>query len=374
MSAPDWVKDAWEKGKARAIGSSARIGAGYPHGSKDGRYDLTSPSYWTAGFWPGLLWLLHREKADDGRLRLLAEQCEEGMDRSLTRYDELSHDIGFMWTLTSVANYKLTGSETSRNRALVAANMLAGRFNPKGRFIRAWNQPERTGWAIIDCMMNLPLLYWASEQLDDPRFRHIAEAHASTTAEHFLREDGSIFHVVCFDPVSGERTGALGGQGYAEHSAWARGAAWGIYGFALSYRHTGNEQFLKAAERAADFFVSHLPEDRVPYWDFRLPANDGAPRDSSAAAIAASGLLELSASGVRRADEHRGNAVILLKSLSRSYIPDEDDGEEGLLLHGTGNLPMNQNIDSPIIYGDYYYMEALSKLAHNHESFWSPVR
>ncbi|OUS69192.1 glycosyl hydrolase [Paenibacillus sp. MY03] len=369
---PNWAIDAWEKGKARAIRSSARIGAGFPHGSASGQYHMMSPTYWTAGFWPGLLWLLEREQPN-AELRLLAEQCEAKLDPLLSRYDELSHDIGFMWTLTAVANNKLTGNADSRNRGLVAASILAGRFNAKGRFIRAWNQPERTGWAIIDCMMNLPLLYWASEQLNDPRFRHVAEAHASTTAEQFQREDGSIFHVVFFDPASGERVGAAGGQGYAEHSAWARGTAWGIYGFALSYRHTGDAKFLQASERAADFFVRSLPEDLVPYWDFRLPSIERAPRDSSAAAIAASGLLELAAAGVERAEEHRANALAILESLSRNYVPADDDAEEGLLLHGTGNLPMNQNIDSPIIYGDYYYMEALSKVLHGGESFWSPA-
>lgn len=373
--APNWALEAWEKGKARALRSSERIGAGFPHGSKDGQYQLMDPTYWTAGFWPGLLWLLERERgeSDAAGLRSLAEQCEARLDPPLSRYDEQSHDIGFMWTLTAVANYKLTGNADSLNRGLVAANNLAGRFNAKGRFIRAWNSPERTGWTIIDCMMNLPLLYWASEQLNDPRFRHIAEAHASTTVEQFLREDGSIFHCVRFDPESGERVGAMGGQGYAEMSAWARGTSWGIYGFALSYRHTGDEKYLRASERAADFFVSSLPEDLVPYWDFRLPSNEGAPRDSSAAAIAASGLLELAAAGVERAEEHRANALAILESLSRLYVPADDDAEEGLLLHGTGNLPMNKNIDMPLIYGDYYYMEALSKVLHGRESFWSPA-
>ncbi|WP_240941628.1 glycoside hydrolase family 88 protein [Paenibacillus sp. HB172176] len=435
MNKMEWANEAWQKGRERAIASSGRIGASFPHGSADGRYQLTAPVYWTSGFWPGLLWLLHRDQPED-RLRQLAEECESQLDALQLRYDDLSHDIGFMWTLTAVASYKLTGNEVSRNRALVAADLLAGRFNLKGRFIRAWNQPERTGWAIIDCMMNLPLLYWASEQLGDPRFRHIAEAHASTTAEQFLRGDGSVYHVVCFDPESGERVGALGGQGFAEQSAWARGTAWAIYGFALSYRHTGNAVFLRAAEQAAAFFTRHLPEDKVPYWDFRLPTNDGAPRDSSAAAIAASGLLELAAAkadlaassglpgeaaarvagavssprdvaargeagaarvasgqaehaaasaagaaggqtehdaaeAVSRA-QHHADALAILQSLSQRYAPADGEAEEALLLHATGNLPMNQNIDKGIIYGDYYYMEALSKL-RGCTSFWSPA-
>lgn len=327
------------------------------------------PVYWTAGFWTGLLWLVYREHGDE-ELRAYAENCEEQLDALLQDYNMLSHDIGFMWTLSSLAQWQVTGSEDSRRRGMIAASHLAGRFNIQGRFIRAWNQPERTGWAIIDCLMNVPLLYWASEQTNDPRFRHIAEAHTLTAAQQFLRADGSVHHVVCFDPETGERTGALGGQGYAEQSAWARGAAWGIYGWTLGYRHTGRQEFRDAAERAADFFLTHLPDDRVPYWDFRLPSFADAPRDSSAAAITATGLLDLAdCVGGEKGSYYYLQALAILESLYHHY--QSDDNEEAILLHGTGNLPMNQNVDRPLIYGDYYYMEALAKL-RNQPAFWGP--
>lgn len=327
------------------------------------------PVYWTAGFWTGLLWLVVQEQQDD-RLRQIADECEGQLDSLLQDYDSLSHDVGFMWTLSSIAQWRVTHNEASKRRAMVAASHLAGRFNIKGRFIRAWNQPERTGWAIIDCLMNMPLLYWAAEQTGDPRFKHIAEAHTLTAAKNFLREDGSVHHVVCFDPVTGECTGALGGQGYSEGSAWARGAAWGIYGWTLGFRHTGRSEFREAAERAVDFFLTHLPADRVPYWDFRLPSFEGAPRDSSAAAIAASGMLDLAdAVGGEKGGYYREQALSILESLTKNYFADET--EEAILLFGTGNLPMNQNINRPLIYGDYYYMEALSKLK-GHLAFWGP--
>lgn len=373
MHTEAWIRDAWDAAAAKiADHTSRRIGAAFPHGSLDGRYQLTAPSYWTAGFWPGLLWLLYRDGGEP-RLKRLAEACEERMDEVLGDVGRLDHDMGFMWTLTSLANWQLTGSAASARRALTAASHLAGRFNLKGRFIRAWNHPERTGWAIIDCMMNLPLLYWASRHTADPRFRHVAAAHAETAIRHFIRPDGSAHHIVRFDPETGERLGTLGGQGFADGSAWARGAAWAIYGAALSHAHTGRAEFRDASERAAAYFLANLPEDSVPYWDFRLPpsALAEAPKDSSAAAIAASGLLDLAAAvhDEARSDEYRAGAIAILRSLTDRYRAADD--EEAILLHGTGNLPMGQNIDRPLIYGDFFYMEALAKL-RGFPSFWAP--
>jgi unsaturated chondroitin disaccharide hydrolase len=364
-----WIQEAWNAGISKVMSTSQRIGAAFPHGSHDGRFQFMSPHYWTAGFWPGLLWLAYREGQSE-ELRRLAESCEEQLDEVLHGYEQLDHDMGFMWTLTSIANWQLTGNEKSKRRALMVASHLAGRFNLQGNFIRAWNHPERIGWVIIDCMMNLPLLHWASNQSGDPRFKHIAIAHAKMAVEHFIREDGSAYHVVCFDPETGERTGALGGQGYAEHSAWARGAAWAIHGSILSYQHTGDKEFLAAAERAANYYLTHLPADKVPYWDFCLPSFEGAPRDSSAAAIAASGLINLAAAcQSERASFYKDQAYVILQSLSRNYVA--GDSEEAILVAGTGNLPGNQNINKPLIYGDYFYMEALSKL-RGHSSFWEP--
>ncbi|GLX66636.1 glycoside hydrolase family 88 protein [Paenibacillus glycanilyticus] len=367
MSNEQWIREAWERGSAKIKNTSLRVGARFPHGSPNGQFQLMPPHYWTAGFWPGLLWLVNQDEGDE-RLRKLAKSCEEQLDEVLHAFEPLDHDMGFMWTLTSIANWHITRNESSRRRALTIASHLAGRFNLKGSFIRAWNNPERIGWAIIDCMMNLPLLYWASKQTGDPRFKQIAEAHAETAVKHFIREDGSAYHVVCFDPVTGERVGALGGQGYSEQSAWARGTAWAIYGSVLSYQHTGRQLFLEAAERAAGFFMTHLPEDRVPYWDFRLPSLESAPKDSSAAAIAASGLLNIAAASEgEKAILYKEHALSILRSLTDNYRA--DDMDEAILLAGTGNLPGTQNINKPLIYGDYYYMEALAKL-RGYCSFW----
>ncbi|CAH1202282.1 Unsaturated glucuronyl hydrolase [Paenibacillus allorhizoplanae] len=369
MQTREWIEEAWAAGVDKVRTASQRIGARFPHGSHDGEYQLMPPVYWTAGFWTGLLWLVNREH-DDKELRQIANQCEAQLDDLLHDYDSLSHDLGFMWTLSSIANWQTTNNEFSKRRAMVAASHLAGRFNINGRFIRAWNQPERTGWAIIDCLMNMPLLYWASEQTGDPRFKIIAEAHTMTAAKHFMRKDGSIRHVICFDPVTGVFTGTLGGQGFSEDSAWSRGASWGIYGWTLGFKHTQRREFLWIAERAADFFLGNLPDDHVPYWDFYLPSVENAPRDSSAAAIAASGLLDLAdAIGGGKGGYYREQALAILESLTKFYRADES--EEAILLYGTGNLPMNQNVNRPLIYGDYYYMEALAKL-RGKQGLWGP--
>ena len=195
----DWAKEAWLQVARKIERTSERIRDGFPHASNGGKYVLERPSWWTAGFWPGLLWLVYRETGDE-RLRGYAESCEAQLDQVVLDYDRLDHDIGFMWTLTSVARYKLLGAEDSRRRGLLAANLLMGRFNLQGRFIRAWNpwrpDEDNAGWAIIDCMMNLPLLHWAADATGDARYRHVAIAHADTALAHFIRPDGSVNHIV----------------------------------------------------------------------------------------------------------------------------------------------------------------------------------
>ncbi|OCT12193.1 hypothetical protein A8709_30580 [Paenibacillus pectinilyticus] len=220
-------------------------------------------------------------------------------------------------------------------------------------------------------MMNLPLLYWASREIADPRYRLIAEIHADTVLREFVLADGSVHHIVCFDPETGERIEALAGQGYAADSAWSRGAAWALYGFALSFTYTGKEKYLIAAKKVAHFFLDHLPADFVPYWDFRLPAEaEGMPRDSSAAAIAASGLLEL-ASLLSEEDgkAYKQSAESILRSLYENYGAWNED-EEGLLLHATGYFAADIYVDAPLIFGDYYYAEALLKLKNNETKPW----
>ncbi|WP_150266018.1 glycoside hydrolase family 88 protein [Paenibacillus tepidiphilus] len=369
-----WVEEAWSKALAKTLNNTKRIGANFPHASQGGKYVLEGADWWTAGFWPGMLWQLYAESGEES-LKAIAESCEQRLDEVLDRYVRLDHDLGFMWLLTSVANYKLTGSEASRIRALKAANYLAARFNLKGRYIRAWNPwregEDNSGVAIIDCCMNMSLLFWASGATGDPRYSHIAEAHMDTVLEHFIRPDGSVYHIVNFDPETGEVKEKLGGQGYAPESAWSRGTAWALYGLALAYHHSGKAEYLYAAQQVSHFFLTRLPEDHVPHWDFRTGGATGDLRDTSAGSCAASALLLLSGLVAEtEAHVYRDGAMKILESLYRNYGSWDNNDEEGLLLHGTSNYPENRNIDVPLIYGDFFFVEALARAKDAGPFYW----
>lgn len=373
----DWVPKAWELAFQKTFQNAKRIGARFPHASQGGTYILEAPSWWTAGFWPGMLWLFSdHEDGDGAHLQEIAQQCERELDEVLDGYDKLDHDLGFMWILTSIASYKRTGDLQSKRRALKAANYLAARFNIKGNYIRAWNPwyegNENAGWAIIDCCMNVPLLFWASEVTNDPRYRHIAEAHMDTVVEYFIRPDGSVNHVVVFDPETGEKLEVLGGQGYGPESAWSRGSAWAIYGLALAFQHTGKQIYLDKAKQAAHYFLSQLPEDHVPCFDFRVPEDLRWLKDTSAASCAASGLILLSQLvNPLESFSYWQSGVAITESLYAHYGSWHLPQEEGLLLHATSHYPENRNIDVPLIYGDYFYVETLYRLHHDYPViFW----
>ncbi len=325
-----------------------------------GRFDDRSGegiSWWTNGFWAGCLW---QNYALTGReeLKSAAQTQERKLDAALLDAGGLDHDSGFKWLLTAGADYTLTRGEESLNRLLLAASNLAGRFNPRGAFIRAWNDRsgEKAGWAIIDCLMNLPLLYRATALTGDPRFGQIAALHAGTAAERFQRPDGSVEHIVVFDPATGEKRGTLPGQGMASGGTWTRGQAWAIYGFTLSYLHTEDPRFLACAVRAADYFLAHIPASGLIPVDFAQGA-DCPFEDDSAAAIAASGLLELAgAAGERR---YRDAAERLLTALSEKRL-DLSPDTDFLLTHCSVSYHDREH-NHPLIYADYFFTEAVLK-------------
>lgn len=351
-----------------------------PYTAKNGVYDDNSADaveksygigWWTNGFWGGMMWLLYHETREE-RYAEIARYSEKQLDLCFEQFYDLSHDVGFVYQPTAIADYRLTGSPDGRRRGLHAANLLAGRFNPAGNFIRAWNDwgddRDTTGWAIIDCMMNLNLLYWASEELQDPRFRQIAMLHADTAMSAFVRPDGSVCHIVSFDPETGERLGSLGGQGYQEGSSWTRGQAWGLYGFILSYLHTGKQEYLDTAKRIAHYFISNIPENgRIPV-DFRAPA-EPFYEDATAAAIAACGLLEIASHvSVLESGLYRNAAVHLLKTLDEKdcdYRPETD----GILQNCTAAYHDREH-QFHIVYGDYFYLEAILKLKGTEFLMW----
>ncbi len=370
-----WAEETMEKILAKLEKTAPAIGARFPHATKGGEFDNRIPSWWTNGFWPGILWMAYQETGKE-EYKKIAESVEEQMDVVLDEYDLVDHDAGFIWLLSAGANYKLTKNEKSRIRLMKAACFLMSRFNLKGRFIRAWNGDDRLtqGLAIIDCSMNLPLLYWASNTDGDGRFRYIAEAHAETVVKRFIREDGSVNHMVVFDPETGEFEKVLGGQGAAPDSAWSRGASWALYGMALAYRHLKDEKYLQACRKVADFFIESLPEDYVAHWDFRVERTSETPRDTSAAACAACGLLELAESlGGEDGAYYKEKAYLILKSLTENYSNFDNDKDQAILFGGTGNKPREVDVNVGLIYGDYYYMEGVSRLKGKKDIYWYSV-
>ncbi len=360
-----------------------------PYTAIGGHFDDLSGKdicWWTNGFYGGILWQLYHAT---GQIiyRQAAEELEEKLDAVLMNYGGMDHDSGFRFLLSAVADYKLTGRQMSKNRGLLAAANLAGRFNPAGNFIRAWNDDSgvNAGWAIIDCMMNLPLLYWASDITHDARFFHIAVRHADMAIEHFVREDGSARHIVEFDVEKGNFVQDFGGQGYAKGSSWTRGQAWALYGFTLSYIHTGYERYLDTARRVAAYFVSNIPDSSLIPVDFCQPG-DVALEDSSAGAIAASGLLLLSQIlyGQPKIAEGYANPITkaacdeaevleeaafrILRTLEQYRCNWEKDHDE--LLEKCTAAFHDDKHEFPIIYGDYYFIEAVLRLAGKELFVW----
>ena len=313
----------------------------------------------------------------DETYRTAAEGVEDRLKETLAGFEGLDHDIGFLFLPTSVANYRKTGNMDARRCGLHAANLLVGRFNHAGRYIRAWNKSfwagdKVSGWMIIDCMMNIPLLYWAAQESNDPRFKHIAVAHAKTAQKCIVRPDGSCNHIVVFDSETGEYLDNPGGQGYGSGSAWSRGQSWAVYGFSLSYRHTGDESFLDTAKQCAHYCISNLAvNDWIPVVDYRAP-KEPLKYDSTAGMITAAGLLELA----NHVGEHEKQlyvraALNILKACEEKFCnwdPDQDSivGGGTFFYHD----PQGFNTEVPIIYGDYYFIEAILKLKGKELFIW----
>ena len=365
-----WVDDIWEKLNTKLYAVSISAYDKIPYSTVNGVYNNEAEEYifkWTNGFWPGLMWLMHVGTGKE-QYRKTAEHAEEILDEVLRKPWLLSHDVGFMWHISSGIHYRLFGDDASKARTLHAANHLASRFHVKGNYIRAWNAPDKAGMSIIDCMMNLPLLYWASEEVQDIRYSDIANAHARHTLETHLRPDGSVRHIVKHDPETGEVTGGGAGQGYSEDSAWTRGQAWAIYGFVISYIHSGKQEYLDVAKRVAHYFIANIAEEWIPRVDFRAP---GKEHDTTAGAIAACGLIEIAnCVDELEQDLYRNASMKILNALERSYCNWTEE-EQSILQHGVEKyFPDESRLGKPIIYGDYFFTEAIYKLKGFERLFW----
>jgi len=324
-------------------------------------WTTSGPNDWTSGFWPGILWYMYEFSGDDN-LKEMAHEWTMPMELAKTR-ERPNHDLGFMVFNSFGHGYRLTKNEDYLPIILETADSLAALFNPKVGTILSWPWAKETyGWShstIIDNMMNLELLFWAAKNGGEKSHYDVAVTHAYTTLREHVREDFSTNHVVVFDDNTGEVLEKLKYQGYQDNSLWARGQAWAIHGFTTCYRETGDTVFLEVAKGVANTFIERLPEDYIPYWDFDAPNIPNEYKDASAAAVAASGLLELSTLVDNPAESNRlhSQALKILKSLAENYLSDGSD--HAVLWHSVGHLPANSEIDVPIIYADYYFIEAL---------------
>ena len=365
----EWAEDILCKLKEKMPGVTKRTINKIPYTTTDGRFDDLSesnPNWWTNGFWGGMMWQMYHATGEE-IYKEAALINEDKLDGSLSDFKGLDHDNGFKWLPTSAAHLKVEYSEKSLNRVRLAADNLAGRFNCKGNFIRAWNDENgnNAGWAIVDCLMNLPLLYRAWENTNDPRYLHVATSHADMALKYILREDGSVNHIVVFDPLTGEFIESRGGQGMKDGSSWTRGQAWGLYGFTLSFIHTKEERYLKAAERIADYFIKNIPESGLIPVDFLQP-KEISWQDSTAAAIAACGLLELSKASGNEGFEDA--AFRLLSALERENVCWDPDRDE--LTEKCTAAYNDDRHEFTIIYGDYFFIEAVLKLAGKELFIW----
>lgn len=358
----NWAQDTWEKLEQKLSAEEKRIGSAMPYIPVNGRYEDMGEkalTWWTNGFWGGMLWQMYHATGEE-RYAQTAEQLEIRFDKALEAYEGVDHDLGFMWLHTAVADYRQTQNPQSKIRGLHAAALLVSRFQPQGYYFQAWNQGPSV--AIIDCLMNLPLLYWGSEVTGNPAWKQLAMRHADMALEHILRPDGSSNHIVVFDPETGEVLDKPGGQGYGKGSAWTRGQSWAIYGMALSYRYTGKEEYLDAAKRSAHYFIANAAmNDFDVVIDFRAP-KEPVYYDNTAAACAACGLLELSEHVPEYEKElYVSAAVKLLQKLTERFC-NWNVEEDGILTHGSARYDRASDREVPIIYGDYFLLEGVLRL------------
>lgn len=335
---------------------SAKVPRSY---SETEGYKLVDYKDWTSGFPAGTLWLMAELTGNDRwyePARVNTLKLSEVYTRNNT------HDLGFMAYLSYGNAYRITGDESYRNVLLMAADTLVKRFNPSIGCIRSWDFGAWQYPVIIDNMMNLEFLFWASRETGDPKYREIAISHADNTLENHFRKDWSSWHVVSYDTTAFDVEAKETHQGYSNESAWGRGQAWGLYGFTLMYRETGNMKYLNAAKNIAGFIIPRLPDDGISYWDFNDPKIPETYRDASAAAITASALLELGTFAKGEALLYRNTANKILNTLSsESYRAKKGENGGFILKHSVGNLPGNSEVDVAINYADYYYLEALKR-------------
>jgi len=331
------------------------------------KWRLVNYRDWTCGFWPGILWYAYEYSKDPG-LKKEAQRYSAAL-YPLVDSAAIDHDLGFQVFCSLGNGYRLTHDATYKNILLRAADTLSKLFNPKVGTILSWpREVPGVDWplrhnTIMDNMINLELLFWASKNGGSKNLYDIAVKHAQTTMMNHFRSDYTSYHVVVYDTATGKKIKGITHQGYSDSSMWARGQSWAIYGYTMVYRETKDTRFLDFAQKVTDAYLKNLPDDLIPYWDFDAPGIPNAPKDASAAAVTASALLELSTfvTDKSKADEYRRKAAKMLINLSTDKYQSRNINS-AFLLHSTGHKPKGGEVDASIIYADYYYIEALLRL------------
>lgn len=332
--------------------------------NKEGKLETSNSGWWCSGFFPGILWYLY-ENYNEEPLKKLAHEYTMRIEKE--KYNTSTHDIGFMIFCSFGNAFRITGDSTYRNTILTASESLITRYNENVGCLRSWDYANwNKQWeypVIIDNMMNLEMLMWASKAFNKPEFMKIAETHALTTIKNHFREDNSSYHVVSYDTITGEPLLKQTAQGYNHESAWARGQAWGLYGYTMMFRESRDTTFLDQAIKIANFLVCHpnLPDDKIPYWDYDAPDIPETLRDASAAAIMCSALIELST----LVNEDLSDKLLkvaekqLYTLCSDEYLAEAGENGNFILKHCVGHMPNKSEVDVPLTYADYYFVEAL---------------
>lgn len=343
--------------------------------TKNNEYGIIENIEWTDGFWTGLLWLAY-EYTGDEKYRELADKNVASFKNRVEKDIELDHhDLGFLYSLATVSGYKLTGSEDAREASIKAANKLISRYQEKGEFIQAWGELGSKDHYrfIIDCLLNIPLLYWASDETGDAKYRNIANKHFVTSCNNVIRDDASAFHTFYMDNETGKPLRGVTRQGYSDDSAWARGQAWGVYGIPLNYRYTRNESCFNLYEGMTNYFLNRLPKDNVCYWDLIFNDGDDHSKDSSAAAIAVCGMHEMN-KYLPEVDENKEVYKYamhnILRSLIENYVNHEIEPGKPVLLHGVYSWHSGKGVDEGNIWGDYFFLEALIRFYKDWNLYW----
>ncbi|MFZ4852954.1 MULTISPECIES: glycoside hydrolase family 88 protein [Enterococcus] len=343
--------------------------------TKNQNYQVIDNTEWTTAFWTGILWIAY-DITKENKYKDLAEKHIESFSRRLSQNIEINHhDLGFLYTLSCVSCYKITGNSQARELSISAADKLVERFQNKGKFIQAWGDLDDSNEyrLIVDCLLNLPLLHWSYEETGDDIYKAVAEKHYKTTIKYAIRENASAFHTYYFDPTTGQPLYGKTKQGFSDDSSWARGQSWLIYGIALNQHYCRKEEDIKLYEAVTNYFLNRLPSDLICFWDLIFEEGSDQPRDTSASAITLCGMNEMEkylADNHPMKEMYHNIQQVMLRNLINRYTEKKGTGAVALINEGVYSWHSGKGVNEGNIWGDYFYMEALVRHKKNWQLFW----